>query len=103
MNVLYVAEPEKRDPAMRTHDYHLKVHFVSTSSMGKEEPENPPTPRRRSRACAGRWPQHPSEDYFAFATPGRGGDGTSAQVGLRTAHAHHGAARPMVDPKTRAT
>ena len=24
---------------MRTHVYHLKVHFVSTSSMGKEEPE----------------------------------------------------------------
>ena len=24
---------------MRTHVYHLKVHFVSTASMGKEEPE----------------------------------------------------------------
>ena len=36
---LNVAEPEKRDPAMRTHVYHLKVHFVSTASMGKEEPE----------------------------------------------------------------
>ena len=23
----------------RTHVYHLKVHFVSTASMGKEEPE----------------------------------------------------------------
>ena len=39
LNVFYVAEPEKRDPAMRTHVYHLKVHFVSTASMGKEEPE----------------------------------------------------------------
>ena len=39
LNVLYVAEPEKRDPAMRAHVYHLKVHFVSTASMGEMEPE----------------------------------------------------------------
>ena len=39
MNVLNVAEPEKRDPAMRTHVYHLKVHFVLTASRGKGEPE----------------------------------------------------------------
>ena len=40
MNVLYVAEPEKRDPAMRTHFFHLKVLSVSTASRGKGgEPE----------------------------------------------------------------
>ena len=39
MNIPYVAEPGKRNPAMRPRVYHLKVHFVSTASRGKAEPE----------------------------------------------------------------
>ena len=39
LNVLYVAEPEKIDPAKKTNVYHLKVHFGSTTSRGKGEPE----------------------------------------------------------------